>query len=56
MKNAGIIEDDFLVVKKNSSSNLEKKNGQIVVARIDDEVTVKRMEQRNSYIYLHPES
>jgi len=56
MKNAGIIEDDFLVVKKNTGSNFQKKNGQIVVARIDDEVTVKRMEQKNSYIYLHPEN
>ena len=37
MKDAGIMEDDLIAIKKTS----EVKNGDIVVARIEDEVTVK---------------
>jgi len=37
MKDAGIMEDDLLAVKKTS----DVKNGDIVIARLDDEVTVK---------------
>ena len=32
------------------------KNGQVVVARVDDEVTVKRLEKKGNLIYLHPEN
>ena len=32
------------------------RNGQIVVARIEDEVTVKRLERKGSVIYLHAEN
>jgi len=56
MKNAGILEDDLLVVKKYSGNSTMKKNGQIVVARVDDEVTVKRFYQKDSTVYLHPEN
>ena len=56
MKNAGILEDDLLVVKKYSDNSTIKKNGQIVVARVDDEVTVKRFYQKGSKVYLHPEN
>ncbi len=56
MKNAGILEDDLLVVKKYSENSTIKKNGQIVVARVDDEVTVKRFYQKGSTVYLHPEN
>ena len=38
MRDAGIIDGDLLAVQKAS----EAKNGQIVVARLGDEVTVKR--------------
>ena len=38
MRDAGILDVDYLAVKKAS----EARNGDIVVARIDDEVTVKR--------------
>jgi repressor LexA len=38
MRDAGILDGDYLAVKKAS----EARNGDIVVARIDDEVTVKR--------------
>ena len=41
MIDAGILEDDLVGVKK--SSNAE--NGQIVVARIEDEVTLKRFKK-----------
>ena len=37
MKDAGIMEDDLVAIKKTS----EVRNGDIVVARIDDEVTLK---------------
>jgi repressor LexA len=41
MKDAGILDGDYLAVKKTS----EVRNGEIVVARLDDEVTVKRWSQ-----------
>ena len=56
MKNAGILEDDLLIVKKTSGNYLEKINSQIVVARIEDEVTVKRFFKKNNTIFLEPEN
>ena len=44
MINVGIYEDDLLAVHKTEHAN----NGDIVVARIDDEVTVKRLEMGRS--------
>jgi repressor LexA len=52
MRDAGILEGDFLAVKKTQHAN----NGQIVVARIGDEVTVKRFQQTGSVIELLPEN
>ena len=52
MRDVGILEGDFLAVKKTSHAN----NGQIVVARIGDEVTVKRFKQTGSLIELFPEN
>ena len=52
MKNVGILDGDLLAVHKTSTAV----NGQIVVARIDDEVTVKRFEQVKDKVYLHPEN
>ncbi|MBO9496035.1 repressor LexA [Thalassotalea sp. G20_0] len=52
MKDIGILDGDLLAVHKTSTAA----NGQIVVARIDDEVTVKRFEQVKNRIYLHPEN
>ncbi len=40
MGEAGILENDLLAVKRNPEAD----SGQIVVARLDDEVTVKRLE------------
>jgi repressor LexA len=52
MRDAGICDGDFLAVKKVDSA----KNGQIVVARIGDEVTVKRYRKSGSTIELLPEN
>ncbi|WP_313951486.1 transcriptional repressor LexA [Accumulibacter sp.] len=52
MINAGIMEGDLLAVH---SSN-EARNGQIVVARLDDEVTVKRFRQQGGIVQLIAEN
>ncbi len=52
MQGAGIIDGDLLAVQKTR----EAKNGQIVVARLDDEVTVKRFKRSGSRIELLPEN
>ncbi len=56
MRDAGILDGDYLAVKKTS----EARNGDIVVARIDDEVTVKRLQRKKgsegSYIELQAEN
>ena len=52
MKDAGILDNDLLAVH---STQLAE-NGQIVVARIDDEVTVKRFQKRGSVVRLLPEN
>lgn len=49
MVNIGIYEDDLLAVHKTNQA----KNGDIVVARIDDEVTVKRLAKGRSKNYLN---
>ncbi|ETD73106.1 LexA family transcriptional regulator [Pelistega indica] len=52
MKDIGIFDGDLLAVKKTS----QVRNGQIVVARIDDDVTVKRFHKTGSNIELLPEN
>ena len=52
MRDVGIMDQDFLAVKKAK----EAKNGQIVVARIGDEVTVKRFRRTKNVIELLPEN
>ena len=52
MRDAGILDGDLLAVKKAS----EARNGQIVVARIGNDVTVKRLNRRAGYIELLPEN
>ena len=52
MKNIGILEGDLLAVHKMQQA----RNGQVVVARVDDDVTVKRFEQKGNVIYLHAEN
>jgi repressor LexA len=52
MRDAGIMDGDLLAVQKAH----EAKNGQIVVARLGDEVTVKRLHRTRSGIELLPEN
>jgi repressor LexA len=52
MKDAGILDNDLLAVH----STQQVENGQIVVARIGEEVTVKRFRQRSSIVRLLPEN
>lgn len=52
MRDIGILDGDLLAVKKADSA----KNGQIVVARLGDDVTVKRYRKTGSVIELLPEN
>lgn len=52
MRDAGIMDGDLLAVQ----STKEAKNGQIVVARLGDEVTVKRFRRTKNLIELIPEN
>jgi len=52
MRDAGIMDGDLLAVKKVDSA----KNGQIVVARIGDDVTVKRYRKTGTLVELLPEN
>ena len=52
MINAGILDNDIVVVHKTPSAE----NGQIVVAMIDNEATVKRFYKENGYVRLQPEN
>ncbi len=52
MRDAGILDGDLLAVQKASDA----KNGQIVVARLGDEVTVKRLRRTKQGIELIPEN
>ena len=52
MKEIGIIDGDLLVVHKTQ----DVRNGQVVVARLGEEVTVKRFERKANYVFLHPEN
>jgi repressor LexA len=52
MRDAGILDGDLLAVHRTSQAE----NGQIVVARLEDEVTVKRLEKRGKRVRLLPEN
>ncbi len=52
MREAGILDQDLLAVHQIATA----RNGQIVVARVEDEVTVKRFYQQGPLIALHPEN
>ncbi len=52
MINAGIYNNDKILVRKQSHA----KNGDYVVALLDDEVTVKTFYKENGYIRLQPEN
>ena len=52
MRDAGILDGDLLAVHRTP----EARNGQIVVARLDDEVTVKRFKRIRHTVSLLPEN
>jgi repressor LexA len=52
MKNAGILDGDLVAVHRTP----EVRSRQIVVARVDDEVTIKRYRQNGSIVWLLPEN
>ena len=52
MINAAILDGDMVVVRPQSSAD----DGQIVVARIGDEATVKRLRRRDGQVWLMPEN
>jgi repressor LexA len=52
MRDAGILDGDILAVHKTD----EARSGQVVVARLHDEVTVKRLRRRGATVELLPEN
>jgi repressor LexA len=52
MKNAGILDGDFVVVHRQETAN----NGEIVVALVGEEATVKRYFRESDHIRLQPEN
>ena len=52
MKDAGIIEDDVVVVRPENSA----RDGQIVVALVGEEATVKRFFKESDHVRLQPEN
>ncbi len=52
MINAGILNGDLVVVRSQPTAN----QGEIVVAMIEDEATVKRLSRKGGHIWLLPEN
>lgn len=52
MKDIGIMDGDLLAVHKTQ----DVRDGQVVVARVEDDVTVKRLERKGSTVVLHAEN
>ena len=52
MLNAGILPGDLVVVHRQSTA----RHGEIVVALLEDEATVKRLSLRNGQVWLMPET
>jgi repressor LexA len=52
MRDVGILDGDLLAVHKTAKAE----SGQIIVARVEDEVTVKRLRRRGNKITLLPEN
>ncbi|MDP3874690.1 MAG: transcriptional repressor LexA [Pseudomonadota bacterium] len=52
MRDAGILDGDLLAIHATS----EAVNGQIIVARLSEEVTVKRLKRLGSHVELLPEN
>ena len=52
MLNAGILPGDLVIVHRQATCS----NGEIVVAMIEDEATVKRFSRQNGHVWLLPET
>jgi repressor LexA len=52
MKDIGILDGDLLAVHKTTDVH----NGQVVIARVGEEVTVKRIEKKGRQVLLHAEN
>jgi repressor LexA len=52
MIEAGILDGDYLIVREQGDAS----NGEIVVALLDNEATVKRFYRRDDYVELRPEN
>jgi repressor LexA len=52
MKDAGILDGDFVVVHRQDAAE----NGEIVVALVGEEATVKRYFREDDHIRLQPEN
>jgi repressor LexA len=52
MRDAGILDGDLIAVHRTPSAH----NGQIVIARLDDEITVKRLKRERDRLLLLPEN
>lgn len=52
MRDAGILDGDLLAVHRTARAE----NGQLIVARLDDEVTVKQFRRRGSVVTLLPKN
>lgn len=52
MKDIGILDGDLLAVHQTS----DVQNGQVIVARVEEDVTVKRFKKEGNLVYLHAEN
>jgi len=52
MKDIGILDGDLLAVHQTQ----DVQNGQVIVARVEDDVTVKRFKRDGNVVYLHAEN
>ena len=52
MKNAGILEGDYVVVRRQDTAD----DGEIVVALVGEEATVKRFFREDDHVRLQPEN
>jgi repressor LexA len=52
MRDAGILEGDYVVVRRQDTAD----DGDIVVALVEDEATVKRLYRENDHVRLQPEN
>jgi len=52
MKDAGILEGDFVVVRPSDTA----RNGEIIVALLGEEATVKRYFKEKDHVRLQPEN